>query len=549
MPPLPFSPTQNIENPFLKSAPSDAPTDTPVLPTADQSDPANKVNIGPNHVLTKFSKPRYDHFILDQHDQQMSISLSAQLHGSFFLDDGQRPGSARGELTCYRRNIYHVTGNVTLPRASHFILTEDGRRLPISDLELSISAIESTEGAPAKIVSIPQKPSSVAGSSYTSDRTERDPQPMPLDFTEAQTVGGDFANFPFEWKRLRFRSATANNGRRKELQQHYTICIGINARVAGGQPQRLCSVQSNPIIVRGRNPGNFQPKKETPIRAPSTSALVPGSISPPVPDSLNRRRSTNASAAAPLPSASIIDPEPSVAAFSEYSFEPSGYFSQIYTGNATNNPINYLGESPMTSMSQISPLVENGRFAAAAAAVQSNRKSPPATVAVMDTSFMDMLHNEPNRRPSVYRPPIPLSLVDDDETPPRSTPSRQPSTSAVSATAKPSTDARSSSPRPLKRRRSQDLSRPGTAAPQRRVTGSPPTTVTASALCGPDEAADALYEYFPLSFDEWLPPVQAIYRPHAVHHCVSASDPRERQFGGMIEGRSIRYFSEQTGVS
>ena len=34
------------------------------------------------------------------------------------------------------------------------------------------------------------------------------------------------------------------------------------------------------------------------------------------------------------------------------------------------------------------------------------------------------------------------------------------------------------------------------------------------------DSADLLYEYFPLGVDEWMPPVDAVYRPHVVHHAA-----------------------------
>ncbi|KAL2404068.1 hypothetical protein ABEF95_000117, partial [Exophiala dermatitidis] len=54
------------------------------------------------------------------------------------------------------------------------------------------------------------------------------------------------------------------------------------------------------------------------------------------------------------------------------------------------------------------------------------------------------------------------------------------------------------------------------------------------------ESADELYEYFPLGLDDWMPPVDAVFRPHVVHHSGPLPpDPRS-------PGRhtSKRYFSE-----
>jgi hypothetical protein len=53
-----------------------------------------------------------------------------------------------------------------------------------------------------------------------------------------------------------------------------------------------------------------------------------------------------------------------------------------------------------------------------------------------------------------------------------------------------------------------------------------------------DDSADMLYEYFPLGPDDWMLPVDAVYRPHVVHHTNLPADPK------ALKNRSKRYFSE-----
>jgi hypothetical protein len=55
----------------------------------------------------------------------------------------------------------------------------------------------------------------------------------------------------------------------------------------------------------------------------------------------------------------------------------------------------------------------------------------------------------------------------------------------------------------------------------------------------PSDNPDLLYEYFPLSLDDWMPPVDAIYRPHVVHHTILPADLKAAQ----VRSKTKRYFT------
>jgi hypothetical protein len=70
-----------------------------------------------------------------------------------------------------------------------------------------------------------------------------------------------------------------------------------------------------------------------------------------------------------------------------------------------------------------------------------------------------------------------------------------------------------------------------------------PPSFSINTINSPDESADLLYEYFPLGLDDWMPPVDAVYRPHVVHHTKLPTDPRDPKIGSK-GSRSKRYFTE-----
>jgi len=60
-------------------------------------------------------------------------------------------------------------------------------------------------------------------------------------------------------------------------------------------------------------------------------------------------------------------------------------------------------------------------------------------------------------------------------------------------------------------------------------------------LASPLDTDDMLYEYFPLSLDDWMPPVDAIYRPHVVHHTIVPPEVKAQQ----VRSKAKRYFAAE----
>lgn len=66
--------------------------------------------------------------------------------------------------------------------------------------------------------------------------------------------------------------ATANNGRRKELQQHFVLHLKVMGTLANGSKVVLTESTTAPIVVRGRSPRNFQARKEIPLLGSSAGS-------------------------------------------------------------------------------------------------------------------------------------------------------------------------------------------------------------------------------------------------------------------------------------
>ncbi|KAI1631415.1 NDT80/PhoG like DNA-binding family protein [Biscogniauxia mediterranea] len=244
----------------------------------DLRDDGSKLTVNHDHKLLSFRRVQDKHTIVDQHGRMQQLELSAQLHGMFFLSE--MPSSAsdgtmlQPELTCYRRNLFQISGSLITPRGQlSVILAETGETVPVNNTEVTISAIESVDGHPVRLIVIPWK-TPPPNSPELPQTPDQEPPSLPLiPFPDdGQEVEGEYAVYPIGWRRLQFRIATANNGRRKELQQHFVLHLKVMGTLANGSKVVLTESTTAPIVVRGRSPRNFQARKEIPLLGSSAGS-------------------------------------------------------------------------------------------------------------------------------------------------------------------------------------------------------------------------------------------------------------------------------------
>ena len=485
-----------------------------------------------NNKLLGFSMPVYSFTLLDYSLRRVSLSLSAQLHGMFFLaespwtmsPDENAPPEQGAELTCYRRNLFQITGSVTIPRGLRYIMTDQGDRIPILAQELTVSATESVEGNSVKIISVPWKTPVANGSSSVEEssnpKVEREPPPIPLDTMAGQDLDTDYATFPIAWKRLQFRVATANNGRRKELQQHFVVRLKVVATLSTGAKIPVCEVQSGPVIVRGRSPRNFQSRKDLPLSgsAASSRKIAQG----PTSGSLNR---TSTGAAAAASAARSTKSATKCKAGTKRSSPDSSSVQQ------DGSPLQGQPSPDWVQLQHSSPELTRP--------TERNRNSSAAT-APISLSLSDDDDRSGNgvvtdTKPNIARPIVPSSKD----------PLQKPISSNINTASNNNSNhlnhnnnsAPPSKMRKLSHSMSQDRPRVPSSLPLFN-NSTLPQTFAPSIFSS--ESADMLYEYFPLGLDDWQPPVDAVYRPHVVHH----TNIPDMKFVAS-RGRNKRYFAAE----
>ena len=471
-----------------------------------------------NNKLLSFSLPIYNFALLDYSLRRASPSVSAQLHGMFFLaespwtmsPDENAPPQQGAELTCYRRNLFQISGSITVPRGLRYIMTDQGDRIPILAQELTVSATESVEGNSVKIISVPWKTAnatgqddSAAGSGASNNsKVEREPPPIPLDTMAGQDLDSDYATFPISWKRLQFRVATANNGRRKELQQHFVVHLQVIATLSTGDKIPICEVNSGPVIVRGRSPRNFQSRKDLPLSNSAASS---------------RKNVQQAVAAASAATSTSIAP---TSAAANATRPTSSSLSPPLLSSSGAKP------GPKLGAKRASPTLSTGH---------GSRRSPDGSSASPSTSLSLSLTGE-NRGGSLKEE---KPRIIPKQANPKPVPSQGKDTQSKWDYTTPPTKMRKLS-HGLSSQWPSNLSVLGAAAFQPSSFSGGPLILSNENNYGNtnNNSNDLLYEYFPLALDEWQPPVDAVYRPHLVHHV----DVPDMKFAPR--GRNKRYFTE-----
>jgi hypothetical protein len=511
LPPLPFTPGYDFESfaPTFEDPFSSYQTrQFDAVPSTNNPDPLREEQSPqePDDKLLGFSDSVIHAAVVDESGNLADLSMTAELRGMFFVAEDVFGGDSSDrplELTCYRRNLWQCFGQINLPRNVSGIINDQGQQLPLVDLSASITARESIEGKPTEIISIPWKS---ANPQITEEsKVAAAPPNVTVDLGSGQELDANRVSVPISWKRLQFKHATANNGRRKGLQQHYVVQITLLGKTETGEIVKIAEIQSGPVIVRGRSPRNFDSRKDVPLTG----------------ERKLERRNTAGSDNVVLKTErdAVLATKNAFAVWQTRSLTLLAACTNVVKQQSTE----WVTPQPYAQPSQ-SP-----HPAKKIALTTPTMTKPPVPSWSKDTTSPNKglgLHQQhashgyqQAQRGTMSKPsmPISLSLSDDDRSPNRS---------------------------------SADL-----ASPQLGKAG---LALGHNAGSSPVEEADPLYEYFPLSLDDWfvalsyitsktltsltfgtrMPPVDAVYRPHVVHHTIVPPEIKAQQ----VQSKSKRYF-------
>ncbi|KAI8091299.1 uncharacterized protein B0P05DRAFT_463386 [Gilbertella persicaria] len=256
-------------------------TDTPASYPSSPSVPLEQkyANIRPNTPTANPSSDRKVTFVVDNSDRKTTFIhdtcpsfgpteyarniialdrqtiIEAQLHvkvdRGFFLADN--------DWTCYRRNYFQVSGSFSLEGVG---ILYEGQELPCFGKDPQTGQLEEIDcfmlGVCARLSDC-EKPIQLV--QHTPKR-DKGPQTTPIPKmirpggnVGFSAVGSSQSVVTFE--RLQFKTATANNGKRRAAQQYYVIIVELLAKLRNGNTIAVATSKSSPLVVRGRSPGHY----------------------------------------------------------------------------------------------------------------------------------------------------------------------------------------------------------------------------------------------------------------------------------------------------
>lgn len=166
---------------------------------------------------------------------------------------------AEQDWTCYRRNYFQVSSTFDVHGMNHLI---QGPEVPCllrkSDTQELLPVDYFSIGVHASVANHDKKIELVQHTPKRDKGPQIIPEPRPVRAggnLHLASVGSNHNIVTFE--RLQFKTATANNGKRRAAQQYYEIVVNLYANTSRGDSIRVATCTSANLVVRGRSPGHY----------------------------------------------------------------------------------------------------------------------------------------------------------------------------------------------------------------------------------------------------------------------------------------------------
>ncbi|KAF9935215.1 hypothetical protein FBU30_006300 [Linnemannia zychae] len=199
-----------------------------------------------------------------------NLKLAAKIDRGFFL--------ASNDWTCYRRNYFQISACFFIPGLDTSqqpevpcLLDYNGELRQVNRFLICIGA--QIQNGEKEIELVQHTPKRDKGPQIT-------PKRLPV------RAGGDLSPGPtglqpyvVTYERVQFKTATANNGKRRAAQQYYQVHVDLFAETDTGTQILVANAFSAPLVVRGRSPGHYADNEEDNTTAAGNVSSGPGTSS------------------------------------------------------------------------------------------------------------------------------------------------------------------------------------------------------------------------------------------------------------------------------
>ncbi|KAI7851808.1 hypothetical protein BDC45DRAFT_571687 [Circinella umbellata] len=237
---------------------------------------------------TPYARPSSKRSISPSSDSEAGYIFGAtQMHESLYTDDGNKCGVeiqckmdrgfflAEDKWTCYRRNYFQLTGTFIVTRDGPFYIEKPHHRIRNFYFQLSARQLE----ADLQVKLIQLTPKRDKGPQNDPPVLAIQPIIVSPPFGTPPIVSGESAMATAAtFERIQFKSATANNGKKRASQQFFVLVMELLVELDNGERRTVASTQSLPLVVRGRSPGHYadsgRRKKQMVSPSSSTSSIA-----------------------------------------------------------------------------------------------------------------------------------------------------------------------------------------------------------------------------------------------------------------------------------
>ena len=266
----------------------------------------------------------------------MDVQLQSKFDRGFFIADN--------DWTCYRRNYFQVSATFNLHGYPLYYHDQHDPELGCLVRDVGDDQLHPVNcfmvGISAHVVDEDKRITLIQHTAKRDKGPQKQPEPKPIrpggdlallsnmaaatatatGNTSSSSTGGTSESTPSSqtatpvspvnqsivtFERIQFKSATANNGKRRAAQQYYVLMVELYAKIASGKMIRVATTRSAPLVVRGRSPGHYSERREE-----STAATLAAQAAD-ARRNMTHATSSSSSAPPPAPRQGILGSEKS----------------------------------------------------------------------------------------------------------------------------------------------------------------------------------------------------------------------------------------------